>query len=139
MKKVTITEKKPTGMIGVLESKEEGLYTATNGLARIWRHFLYKKGVTGAEWYRQLTKYHERIKRLTDSKTAAGVKGNANTRLAMDKVSWESLIRGFDIMEAEEVRITITPVIGGVEYPIDLVIENSSFDDESYKGRSKEK
>lgn len=121
-------------MITVIESKEDGLYSATNAPARIWRHFLYKRGVTGAEWYRIMGRYQERIKRNLKSSTVSGIKGNANTRLAMDRLSWESLIRGFDIMEAESIEVTITPVIRGVKYPIHLIIDNDQFDYEADKG-----
>ena len=99
-------DNKKNAMISLIEQGEDGIRSTTNVLALVWRIILYKYGLSAHSWQRHITRYQERVDKQSSRKGSANMKGNMQRRLAEDRLSWGSLMRGFSILEFERVEIT---------------------------------
>lgn len=108
-------DRQKNAMISLIEQGEEGIRGTTNVLALIWRIILYKYGLSAHSWQRHITRYQERVDKLSSRKGSANMKGNMQRRLAEDRLSWGTLMRGFSILEFVKVEVTFktTKRIGG--------------------------
>lgn len=97
---------KKNAMVVLIEKGEDGIHETTNILARVWRIVLYRYNLSGHKWQSQITRYQERINKVSTRKGSANMKGNLIRRLAEDRLSWGSLMRGFSILEFDLIEIT---------------------------------
>jgi hypothetical protein len=128
---------KKNAMLNLIEQGEEGIHNTNNTLARVWRILLYRYGLTGHQWQRQITKYQEKINKISSKKGSANMKGNMTRRLAEAKLSWGTLMRGFAIMEIDRLEITFKCYKKNDCREITMVVLNDEFnalDDEDEEG-----
>lgn len=127
---------KKNAMLSLLEKGEEGIHDTTNLLARVWRILLYQYGLTGHQWQRQITKYQEKINKISSKKGAASIKGNMTRRLAEPKLSWGTFMRGVDIQEIEKMEVTFRFHKRGDVREINMTVLKDQFDtfDEDEEG-----
>lgn len=95
-------------MVKLIESKEDGILSTNNVLARMWRIILFSYGLSGSSWQLLLDKYQTKMKHKHTVKGSANIKGNLTRQLAEDKLSWDGLINGLAILEFEKIEIELS-------------------------------
>lgn len=107
-------------MIKLIESKIDGILATNHMLGRVWRIVLYKYGLSGAQWQRQLNKYQLTQKDKVSSKGRSTSNGNLNRQFAKDHLSWNGLMRGLHILEFDKIKLELTLSRRGTTRVIEL-------------------
>ena len=124
----TLKKDKKNAMVNLIEKGEDGIDETHDVLARVWRITLYRYGLSLHQWHRLITKYQERVNRLSSEKGSANMKGIMTRRLAEDKISWGTLMRGFAILEFDKIEITFRLTKRNDVRDIKMVITNDELD-----------
>lgn len=96
-------------MAKLLATEGYSVSKATDVLARIWRSILRDLEVTPVEWDRRLKVYldsPERGEKLTGSKRS-NTKGNLNSELAADKLSWKVFCKGLRVLGSTQTTMEL--------------------------------
>lgn len=101
------TSKKTLPMPELLDLPDKGASLTDNPLARLWRIFLFKTGTGRDGWKRALDRYLKRRVNLYGSRAATWTRSNMSSRMCEDVLTFSQLMRGMDLMEFDEVEITI--------------------------------
>ena len=119
---------KKNAMLNLIDLGEDGIEQTQDILARVWRITLHRYGLSPHNWHTLITKYQERVNRLSSEKGSANMKGNMTRRLAEDKISWGTLMRGFAILEFDKIEVTFRLTKRNDVRDIKMVITNDELD-----------
>ena len=117
-------------MVTLIESKEKGIYSTTNILARLWRITLFKYQINGRMWHKLMDRYQFRMERDLSSQGRSFMKGNTTRALSVDKLSWNALMKGLAILNFDEIKIQLVLTKAGVTRTISLDVTDTLDDDE---------
>lgn len=125
---------KKNAMEVLINQGEDSIHETQNVLARIWRIVLVKYGVSFHQWHRSITKYQDKIIRISSKKGAANMKGNMTRRLVEDRLSWDTLLRGLAILEFDKIEITLRLTKRFETQEITIIVPNDEIvmDDEDH-------
>lgn len=96
-------KEKKNAMVALIEQGVSSINRDTNILGRLWRIILYEEGLTAHQWQRLITKYQQRMIKLSSVKGSANLKGNLIRSLAEPKISWGTFMRGLSVLEYEKI------------------------------------
>lgn len=111
-------------MVKLIESKESGIYSTNNVLARLWRIILFRYNLSGSTWHKQLDKYQFRKHNTGSKKAKRSTKGNITRALATDKLSWGVLMTGLEIIQFDKVEIHLHLTRRGETEVVTVSLEN---------------
>lgn len=115
-------------MVDVIESGEDGVFETQHLLARVWRIVLIKTQVSGDLWYRLISRHQEKHRHLESNTKRTSIKGNYSRQLAKNKISWSLLMKGFEIMEFEEIKVEFKFKKGPLEFTIPMTLKDKNND-----------
>jgi len=116
--------KKPkiTVMTAMIDKGEVGIHETKNVLARVWRIILHQHGLSGVRWNKMLDGYHQRRNMRAGTKAKFLDKGNITSALVSDRLSWNTLMTGIDIMGFTSIKIVFHLGKRGVDLVIPITV-----------------
>lgn len=106
----------------VIESGEDGVFETQHLLARVWRIVLIKSAISGELWYRLITRYQERYRNLESEAKRTSIKGNYSRQLAGDRISWPLLMKGFEIIDFDDIEVNFKFRKGSTVFEIPMTL-----------------
>jgi len=94
-------------MVKLIEKGPSTIYESKNVLARLWRVIFFDHDITRDQFLKLMARYQRIVTRAASDKVASNIKGNLCRRLAEDKLTWEGIIRGIQVLGYEHVRFEI--------------------------------
>lgn len=105
-------EPQGTNLTRLLMSPDKGqsrTYGIGGILANLFRKLLYARGIGHSRWTQLLDRYIRKLNQQgNSSSTINSIRGNLTKALVKDELTFKSLCRGIDFLEAEEFTITIS-------------------------------
>lgn len=111
-------------MEGVINLGRAGIFDTDNTLAKIWRIVLFKFGITGRNWQKLISAYQLVQADGNSAKGASSIIGNLTGALAKDKISWGTLMRGFDVLKLTHISITLRVGKGKFYEEINIIVKD---------------
>lgn len=94
-----VVKKQTNKMANIISNIHTHIYATDHVLARVWLILLCETNITKDKWFFLLDKWQQKMLRKSGTtKDASSLKGNVNSQLSKPVISWNYLMKGFDIL-----------------------------------------
>lgn len=101
-------KKSSNPMINIINDGISSVHSSKNVLSKLWKILIIETNVTAPIWLKQIDSWQMRMQLRKTDKDISSLKGNITSALAKDKVTWDKLLVGFNILDFVKLDIQLT-------------------------------
>lgn len=92
----------------ILTNPETAIRSTNDPLARLWRNILADIGMSPIAFHERLAKYLDDPANGITKETRSSTRGNRLKELSRDKLTWDLIMKGLEILDPEHVDISVS-------------------------------